>query len=166
LESIGRKVGKIDVFISNAGGVPESGLLADLGTEALVRSFQDNVLTAFNAIRAFLPLAGRDAILLSTNTCMAHFAPIPGSGPYSLSRAAALKMTDFFAAENPQLHVVSVQPGWVPTDMNGHQTEATDVGKTSNSISGQNDDAKCTDNQQRSSRGSFTFGLHHLRPGF
>jgi NAD(P)-dependent dehydrogenase (short-subunit alcohol dehydrogenase family) len=128
-QSIAEKVGKIDVFVSNAGGAPEGGVLTSLGTAELVRSFEGNVLTAFNAIQAFLPLAGPDPVLISTNTCMAHFQPIPGFGPYSISRAAALKMTGFFAAENPHVHVVDVQPGWVPTDMNGHQDEAPDSGK-------------------------------------
>ena len=50
---------------------------------------------------------------------MAHASPLPAIGisAYSASKAANLKMIDYFAAEKPHYHVVNVQPGIVATEM-------------------------------------------------
>ena len=130
LNSIASSVGgKIDVFVSNAAGhVTDLSHVGDATDKALLNSFEVIVLTAIHAIQAFLPLAEPDAILLSTNTCIAHWPAIPGFGLYSFARAALLKLTDNIQVENPHLRVVSVQPGWVATAANGFQKEAPDAG--------------------------------------
>jgi NAD(P)-dependent dehydrogenase (short-subunit alcohol dehydrogenase family) len=130
MRSIAAKVqGNIDVLVSNAGPTPEMSPIADATDEQLVRSFQGFVLTAIHAIRAFLPLAGQNPILLNTNTCFAHWPAVPNAGLYSFARAALLKLTDNIQAENEHLRVISVQPGWVATETNGNQKEAPDSGR-------------------------------------
>ncbi|RHZ48370.1 SDR family NAD(P)-dependent oxidoreductase [Aspergillus thermomutatus] len=104
MTTIAHQVGKIDILVSNAGMLPLPGLLRGYDAETFMQSFQGNVLTTFNA-----------------NSML-----VPGLAPYAVSKAACLKMLEYLAAENPQLHVVSVQPGWVPTDINGYQAEAPD----------------------------------------
>ncbi|KAM7198217.1 putative short chain dehydrogenase reductase [Naviculisporaceae sp. PSN 640] len=96
--------GKIDVLVSNAGAV----------------------LTAMHAIQAFIPLAGPEPIILSTNTCIAHYPPINGLGLYAFSRAALVRLTDYIQKENPEFRVISVQPGWVATEGNGFDPGAKD----------------------------------------
>jgi len=128
LKSITDKVGKIDIFVSNAGALPEPGPILGYNAATFMRGFELNVLSAFNAIQAFMPLAGPEPVLLSISTASAHFAPMPGFAAYSASKAANLKMVDYLAAENPQLHVVNIQPGWIPTEANGMRAEAPDVG--------------------------------------
>jgi len=130
----GKVGGKIHVLVSNAGPVSEGGatpasrLISDATDEQLVGSFRGIVLTAIHAMQAFLPLAGPNPVLLSTNTCFAHWPAIPNFGLYSCGRAALLKFTDYIQAENPHVRIVSVQPGWVATEGNGFQKEATDSG--------------------------------------
>lgn len=128
LKSITDQFGKIDVFVSNAGYLPPPGELATYDVETFMSGFELNVRTAFNVIQAFIKLAAPDAVLISISTAMAHFAPAPGMSAYTVSKAANLKMVDYFAKENPQIHVVSIQPAWTPTDLNGHQEEAPDKG--------------------------------------
>jgi NAD(P)-dependent dehydrogenase (short-subunit alcohol dehydrogenase family) len=122
-QSIVSKVGKVDVLVANAGMLPAPGSLKDYSAEAFIHGIEGNVLT-MNSFQAFLPLAGSDPIILSTSTCLANITSIPGISGYAVSKAACLKMMDYLAVENPHLHVVSVQLGWVATDMNGHQKEA------------------------------------------
>jgi len=122
------KVGKLDVLVANAGGLPAPGPIAGYDGEKFVQGVSEALLSLFNAFQAFKPLAAPDSILLNTSSCMANIAPTPGMGGYSVAKAAALKLADFIAAENPDLHVVNVQPGWVATDLNEHQKEATDSG--------------------------------------
>lgn len=129
LKSITDQVGKIDILVSNAGFLPTPGMLLNYDPALLMQGFELNVLTTLNILQAFVPLAGPEPIVINVSTAIAHFRPVPGSGGYGVSKAANLKMVDYFAWENPQIHVVNLQPGYVPTDLNGHPAEATDVGK-------------------------------------
>lgn len=128
-EAVVEKTGKIDILISNAGYAADPGQIVDSSTAGLVSSFETNVLGALNVIQAFIVFSGPDPILLNTSTALAYSSPWSGAGIYSVTKAANLKMMNYLAVENPNLHVVNIQPGWVPTDINGHQKEAPDVGK-------------------------------------
>ncbi|KAF7560175.1 hypothetical protein G7046_g3963 [Stylonectria norvegica] len=119
LQSIVAQVGKIDIFVSNAGMLP--GLAPVVGYELaeLNRAFNLNVASAFNAINAFVPLAAPGAKLFSISTGVAHIAPFPGMFAYAATKAALTKMVEYVAAENPAIHVVQVQPGVVTTEIQG-----------------------------------------------
>lgn len=117
LQSIADQFGQIGVFVSNAAVLPEPGLVATGDADNFMFGLEMNVRSAFNAIQAFVPRAAPQAVLLSISSGAAHVAPVPGMGAYATSKAANLKMMDYFAAENPSLHVVNVQPGLVETEM-------------------------------------------------
>lgn len=127
-ESIVTKVGNIDVLVSNAGELPPPGPIVDSNGKKLVAAISSSILAVFHSFQAFESHAGPEPILLHTSSCMANMSPTPGMGAYSVSKAATTKLVDFIAVENPNLHAVNVQPGWVATDINGHQKEATDSG--------------------------------------
>lgn len=82
----------------------------------------------FNEVQTFLLLAGPEPVLLHMSTCLENIAPAADISGYTVSKAACLKLMDYFAA-NSQLHGVHLQPRWAHTDMNGHQKQAQDVGK-------------------------------------
>ncbi|KAK3309323.1 uncharacterized protein B0T15DRAFT_387319 [Chaetomium strumarium] len=126
-QAIADKVGKIDVLVANAGRIPTPGPIAGYDADTLVRGVTDALLALLNSFQAFQPLAGPEPILLHTSSCMANTAPTPGMGGYSVAKAAALKLANFIATENPGVRVVNVQPGWVPTESNGYQKEAQDT---------------------------------------
>ncbi|KAK9419938.1 putative NAD(P)-binding protein [Seiridium unicorne] len=89
--------GKIDILLSNAGMLPEAGPVA------------------------FAPLAAPGAKLLHTGTSIAHWAPlpeVPGVWSYAATKGAAQKMVDYYASENPHIHVTSFHPGIVRTEIN------------------------------------------------
>ncbi|KAK7425314.1 hypothetical protein QQZ08_008211 [Neonectria magnoliae] len=118
LKRITDKVSKIDIFVSNAGMLPEPGFVLGYDVRELTRGFELNVVGAFNAVQAFVPLAAPGAKLFNISSGIAHIAPMPGMFAYAATKAALTKMFDYVAAENPELHVVHIQPGVVDTEIN------------------------------------------------
>jgi NAD(P)-dependent dehydrogenase (short-subunit alcohol dehydrogenase family) len=121
LKKIVDQVGTIDVFVSNAGILPNPGAVATYDESELRRGFEVNVIGSFNAVQAFIPLAAPGAKLFNISTSMAHLSPVPPVADcfaYSISKAASTRMFDFVAAENPKLHVVNVHPGVTDTEIN------------------------------------------------
>ncbi|KAK1754751.1 putative short chain dehydrogenase [Echria macrotheca] len=120
---------KIDVLVSNAGPDPAAiaGVTATVTDDNLWEAYKSTVLQAVHAIQAWLRFCpSGSGVLISTNTCFAHFPPVPGFGMYSIARATLLKFTDYVQVEHPHVRVVSTQPGWVATAANGFQKEAPD----------------------------------------
>ena len=78
-----------------------------------------NVKGALLASRAFLRHAAKDAYLLNISTGIGHMpAPPIGVSAYAVSKAAAIKLFEYFAVENPDIHVVNIHPGVVESDVN------------------------------------------------
>ena len=70
--------------------------------------------------KAFLPTASTERPVLIGNTAGGICLPVEytsGSSPYFTSKLAQVRTLEYLAAENPSLHVVSVQPGVVETTM-------------------------------------------------
>ncbi|KAK4504234.1 hypothetical protein PRZ48_005150 [Zasmidium cellare] len=107
---------KIDICVSNAGTTPKPGLIADLPPKDLFELLHGNVLSTLNTAHAFLPRAAKDAYFLNVSTGLVHMLPRAGIGAHAASKAAAMKLVEYIQAENPELHVVSLQPGSVPTE--------------------------------------------------
>lgn len=59
------------------------------------------------------------AVLINVSSMMAHARPVVTNFAYSMAKAANLKMIEYFAAENPNIHVVSLQPGIINTELGG-----------------------------------------------
>ena len=127
--AIEEKVGKLDILVSNVGVSSTFAPLVELTTEDLLETLQGNVVTSLHAAQGFIAHAGSNPYLFHISTGLAHVSPWPNLGAYPLAKAAALKLSNAIAFENQQLHVVDVHPGWVPTDLNSHQKEATDSRK-------------------------------------
>ncbi|KAL2831002.1 hypothetical protein BJY01DRAFT_260670 [Aspergillus pseudoustus] len=130
LENIVSKVGPIDIFAANAGVLSPDGPVFRYSEADLRQSFETNVVGAFNSVQAFLPLAAPGAKLFNTSSGIAHWAPqaaVPGVFSYAATKAAALKMFDYFALENPGIHVVNIQPGIIATEVNPRITAGPDT---------------------------------------
>ncbi|KAF4625928.1 hypothetical protein G7Y89_g12235 [Cudoniella acicularis] len=117
LKNITDQVGRIDVFVSNAGMLPTQAPVAGYDESEFRHGFELNVIGAFNTVQAFLPLAAPGAKLFNTSSLIAHVVPWQDMFAYAVDKAATTKMFDYIAAENPDLHVVNVQPGVVVTEM-------------------------------------------------
>lgn len=117
-KSIAAEVGKINILISNAGVLGEIGPVASVNVDSVMKAFDLNVRSAFNAVQAFVPLAGNEPVIISTSTAAIHISPIPGAIAYTASKLAAYKTFEYLAAENPELHIVQIQPGVIATEIN------------------------------------------------
>lgn len=74
-------------------------------------------------MKAFLPAASDHPFLINVTTGAAQLPPIPGSSSYATTKIVGVKLFEYVLAENPHIHVVSVHPGGVMTDM-GHKAKA------------------------------------------
>ena len=129
--SIAKQSGPIDVFVSNAGAMRTADLLMSTPTDDFMDCFDMNVRTAFNAVQVFMKHAAPKALVISISSAVAHVAPMPTIGGYAASKAANLKMMDFFAKENEGVRFVSLQPGLISTEINeGSGVVTTDDGST------------------------------------
>lgn len=134
LKSIVDKVGKIDIFVSNAGTLSEEGTVFGYDEAQLRQSLETNVIGAFNSLQAFRPLAAPGAKLFNIGSGIGHWAPVsevPGVFSYAAAKAATLKIFDYFAFENSDIHVVSIQPGIIATEINPNITVGADTGISS-----------------------------------
>lgn len=115
--SIAAKVGKLDILVSNAGGLQPVAPILGYDVDTFMYGFDINVRTAFNAIQAFIPLAIPEPMIIDISSAIAHIQPMQGLSHHGASHAAAVKMMTYFAAENPAIHFVSIQPGAVATEL-------------------------------------------------
>ncbi|RSL56834.1 hypothetical protein CEP53_006681 [Fusarium sp. AF-6] len=122
LNAIVAKIGsKIDIFLDNAGMLPEEAPVIGYKESEIRRCFEINFLGSFNSLQAFTPLAAPGAKLLHTGSSIGHWAPlpeVPGVWNYAAIKGAAQKMLEYYASENPDIHVASFHPGIVGTEIN------------------------------------------------
>ena len=89
--------GQIDLFCSNAGASVE-GVLTDAANEVWQKQWELHVMSHLYAARVVLPLmiARGDGYLLNTASAAGLLAAI-GSGPYTVTKAAAVKLAEFLS---------------------------------------------------------------------
>ena len=89
--------GRIDLFCSNAGAGGQ-GLLTDASNEVWQKQWDLHVMSHLYAARAVLPgmLERGDGYLLNTASAAGLLAAL-GSGPYTVTKAAAVKLAEFLA---------------------------------------------------------------------
>lgn len=93
------KYGQIDLYCSNAGASgTRSGVLADAPNEVWEQQWNLNVMAHIYASRALLPsmIERGDGYFLITSSAAGLLAAI-GSGPYSVTKAAAIKFAECLA---------------------------------------------------------------------
>ena len=91
------QLGEIDLFCSNAGA-GGGGLLTDAENEIWQKQWELHVMSHLYAARAVLPqmLARGEGYLLNTASAAGLLAAI-GSGPYTVTKAAAVKLAEFLS---------------------------------------------------------------------
>ncbi len=89
------KHGQIDLFCSNAGA-GGAGLLTDSSNEIWQKQWELHVMSHLYAARAVLPhmIERGDGYLLNTASAAGLLAAL-GSGPYTVTKAAAVKFAEF-----------------------------------------------------------------------
>ena len=89
--------GQVDLFCSNAGAGAE-GVLTDAPNESWQQQWELHVMSHLYAARAVLPqmLDRGEGYLLNTASAAGLLAAI-GSGPYTVTKAAAVKLAEFLS---------------------------------------------------------------------
>lgn len=89
--------GQVDLLCSNAGASSD-GLLTDASNDVWQRQWELHVMAHLYAARAVLPsmLERGEGYLLNTASAAGLLAAL-GSGPYSVTKAAAVKLAEFLA---------------------------------------------------------------------
>ena len=92
-----KRYGRVDLFCSNAGASSE-GLLTDASNEVWQNQWELHVMAHLYAARAVLPsmLRRGDGYLLNTASAAGLLAAM-GAGPYTVSKAAAVKLAEFLS---------------------------------------------------------------------
>jgi NAD(P)-dependent dehydrogenase (short-subunit alcohol dehydrogenase family) len=111
------QIGSLDVLINNAGVAIYDDLTS---LEAIEQHFAVNFLGTFKMTQAFLPLLKRSKGAIVNNLSLAALAPLPIIPAYSISKAAALNLTQslraLLASQGVSVHAVILGP--IDTDMN------------------------------------------------
>ena len=92
-----QKFGQVDLFCSNAGA-GGAGLLTDASNAVWQHQWDLHVMSHLYAARAVLPsmLARGEGYLLNTASAAGLLAAL-GSGPYTVTKAAAVKLAEFLS---------------------------------------------------------------------
>ena len=117
IERAAQDVEALDVLINNAG----IAIYDDLGNpDVIEQHLAVNMLGSLRVAQAFLPLLKRSRGAIVNNLSLLSLAPLPVIPAYSISKAAALSMTQSLrtqlAGQGVTVHAVFL--GAIDTDMN------------------------------------------------
>lgn len=122
LAGIEANQGSLDVLVNNAGIYGEPTGVSDYDLEQAHRVFETNVFGPWRLIQAALPLLRRSssARIVNVSSGAGQLAEMgAGRAGYRLSKTALNALTRTLAAEEPEILVNALCPGWVRTDMGG-----------------------------------------------
>ncbi|MEI6485529.1 MAG: SDR family oxidoreductase [Sphingomonadales bacterium] len=113
---------RFDHILVNAGIMGNRGDTAsNVSREALTQIMWTNAVAPVRAARALLPLLAEGGAVGFMTSILGSVALRSHAHAelYSASKAALNSLSRGFAAENRQLAVLNLHPGWVKTDMGG-----------------------------------------------
>jgi NAD(P)-dependent dehydrogenase (short-subunit alcohol dehydrogenase family) len=122
IATVAKDPGSLDVLVNNAGVYGDSSGAGDYDLAAAHRLFETNVFGPWRLIRAALPLMRRSPSprVVNVSSGGGQLADMgTGYAAYRLSKTALNALTRTLAAEEPEVSVNSICPGWVRTDMGG-----------------------------------------------
>jgi NAD(P)-dependent dehydrogenase (short-subunit alcohol dehydrogenase family) len=120
LHAAASEFGAWDVLFLNAGYLPDNAPVRSMDVAEWWRGFEVNVLGTGATLRAFLPFKGADRpVVVGTSTGGVLFpkAMATGSSGYLVSKMAVASLMEYVAAEEPDVHVVTIHPGVIATAM-------------------------------------------------
>jgi NAD(P)-dependent dehydrogenase (short-subunit alcohol dehydrogenase family) len=118
----------VDLLVNNASvlGPSPQPALADYPLEELERVYQVNVLAPLALAQLVLPRV-RDGGSIINVTSDAALEPYEGWGGYGSSKAALEQLSAILAAEHPELHIYTVDPGDMRTQMHQEAFPGEDI---------------------------------------
>ena len=119
IESVGQRLGKIDVVINAAGGLGGRSRFENMTTQFYRSVMALNLDSAFYVSRACIPFLKKsdDASIINFASNAAYNAGGPGAGIYGTSKAAVLVLTRALAKDLAEygIRVNAVSPGTIDT---------------------------------------------------
>ncbi|MCJ1283106.1 hypothetical protein MMC26_002433 [Xylographa opegraphella] len=116
-EEVVKSIGRIDVLVANAAYLSTPTLVKDVSVDEFWRGFEINVKGLLITCQAFLKSAAETPtfIMISSNAGLVrYFGPASG---YATTKVAGMRLVDYLAGDNPNVHVYTVHPGLVASDM-------------------------------------------------
>jgi NADP-dependent 3-hydroxy acid dehydrogenase YdfG len=110
-------IGTLGILIANAGHLSKLGLLEESDVDDWFRSFEVNVKGNLNLVKAFVPLAAKNAAVINISAGLEHLPYAPTTSSYSIPKIAAAKMFDYLHYEHPELFVLTFHPGVIDTSI-------------------------------------------------
>jgi NAD(P)-dependent dehydrogenase (short-subunit alcohol dehydrogenase family) len=119
---------RIDLLVNNASllGPSPQPALADYPLEALLRVYEVNVVAPLALVQLTLPRLARGATIVNISSDAA-VEPYEAWGGYGSSKAALEQLTAILAAEHPELHVYTVDPGDMRTQLHQEAFPGEDI---------------------------------------
>ncbi len=112
-------LGRLDIWVNNAGGADEPSVEPLVSTpDDKLRSFLElNLVAAFQGVKAAVPHMAEGSSIVNIASG-AGMRAAPNTGSYGASKAALLNMTATLAAElaPSRIRVNAVSPGMIPTE--------------------------------------------------
>ena len=105
------------MLVNNAAVYEPSVDIVDSDPDVWWRTLEVNLRGVYLVSRAALPFFSQGQGMLINITSSGAHRLFTGITAYETSKFALLRFTELLQLENPQLVVVAVHPGHVPTDM-------------------------------------------------
>ena len=133
---LGRREGRLDVLVNNAGIPGPFKEAADLTGEDAALVFGTNVVGIVRVTHAFLPLLEKSEspVIVNVSSGMGSFALVHDPDRiessvraplYSASKSAVTMLTVQYAKALPHVRVNATDPGYTATDFNGNNGTQT-----------------------------------------
>lgn len=118
-------LGGVDVLVHCAGALAPVAPLLEADPATFLDGYRTTVVGTLAVAQAVVLAnresagrgAGGEVTFLHLTTAGVLFPPFPGMGAYVSSKMAAVKLMQAFAAENPQVRLHHVHPGFLDTAM-------------------------------------------------
>lgn len=115
-------LGGIDILVHAAGVLAPVVPLLEADPATFLDGYKTTIVGTLAVAQAVvlankMSAAGKEVTFLHLTTAGILFPPFPGMGAYVSSKMAALKLMQAFAAENPQVRLHHVHPGFLDTAM-------------------------------------------------
>ena len=112
-------VGPLNILVNNAAYFSGANPVLSESVDEWFKSFEVNVKGSYLVAKAFLQVATKAPTLVNITSAIAHMPStyFPGFSAYAASKIASTRFFDYLQSERPDLHMVSIHPGQVATEM-------------------------------------------------
>ncbi len=139
VKNLKSKISSVDILINNAGilipGLKHKISAIDTDLDSMMETFNINTIGVLRVCKALTPFMRTNSRIINISSGMGQLEGMgTGSLAYRLSKTALNAMTIVLSQElmEKKIKVNSICPGWVKTDMGGHDASLTIQESTEN----------------------------------